>query len=344
MHAFHILLAGSVVGGLLSSTGCATTETDPPPPPPPGLVQVPDTFRQPDIKIASLGERVRVASYNIKDFNDGENDGFYRTPTVLERHVQAAAKVIDGLDADMVVIQEIENLAILQRLNETLAQPYPLGYITRFDENGRNQKLNIALLTRIEPLDVRELDFNYLGPMPIKPPRGTLRFSFDLGQDRVLLGYGVHLKSNHGNADTNPAKRKAGLELIRRDAEQLTSADPSLTWEVLITGDMNTDPDNEKFRDDPSLDPVADWHDLWRGRPIEERTTIPTREGDPAYAFPPAAFDRIIVSPAMKEAPWKAGDPQVIKQGVRVDNCYVHPGQDETTASDHFPFYLDLQR
>ena len=78
--------------------------------------------------------------------------------------------------------------------------------------------------------------------------------------------------------------------------------------------------------------------------PVDERTTIPTRYGDPAFAYPPAAFDRIVISPGLSKAPWKIKSLHVLKQGVRVDNVYVHPGQDSSTASDHYPFFGDLVR
>ncbi len=47
---------------------------------------------------------------------------------------------------------------------------------------------------------------------------------------------------------------------------------------------------------DPSLKPLSDWKDLWRGRPLAERTTLPTRYGDPKLEFPPACFDRLFAS------------------------------------------------
>ena len=61
------------------------------------------------------------------------------------------------------------------------------------------------------------MDFYYVGGLTVQPPRGSLRFTLDLGPERVLLGYVVHLKSNHGDKPSNAAKSKRGCKRARPD-------------------------------------------------------------------------------------------------------------------------------
>jgi len=331
---------------LAPSAPPAPTEVAPPPAvnaPDRSLVQDVDAFVQPGLAPQPLADRVRIGTYNIQNFTDGENDGYGRTAAIVERQVQGAARALHEVQADLMVIEEIENSVILQRLNEALPEPYPLGYVTRFDEGGRNDKLNIALLSRLPVREAKELDFSAIPRTRYgHPPRGVLRFQVDLGADRRLLGYGVHLKSNHGDRPENVAKRQAAIRLILEDAAALAEAEPGVAWEVVVAGDMNTDPENEAFSDDPSLTAFGDWLDLWRGRPIAERVTIPKRVGDPAFEYPDAAFDRVVVSPELGKAPWKATGLESVKKFVRIDNSYIRAGQEDGHVSDHYPVYLDL--
>jgi hypothetical protein len=103
------------------------------------------------------------------------------------------------------------------------------------------------------------------------------------------------------------------------------------------------DPDQEQFATDPSFSSLSGWVDLWRGRPVEERITLPTRVGDPTLLFPPATFDRFFVSASLQEPPWVAGRPYVLQQGVDTNNVLSLPGENGH-VSDHYPVYLDIVR
>jgi len=95
----------------------------------------------------------------------------------------------------------------------------------------------------------------------------------ELDATHKLLIYGVHLKSNFGEAEVNIARRQAGLEWMRKDVEERVKNEPEIQWEIMVAGDMNVDPEGEGFEQDTSLEPVVDWIDLWIGTPLPERTT-----------------------------------------------------------------------
>lgn len=299
-----------------------------------------------DLGTASpVGDRLRIASYNLENFADGINDGPQRAEIAIRRQALAAATLIDKIAPDILVLQEVENEGALTWLNRYLETPYPLAFVTRFSTGREVVKLNLAVLSRVPVGGAQEIDFGPLrGRYPVYPPRGTLRFTVDLGEGGHLLGYVVHLKSNWGGSRRNAEKRQLALDILREDIDTFLADRHVDRWEVVILGDMNTDPDAERFSDDDSLLPFDDYLDLWRGRGIEERTTVPTRHGDPHLSFPPACFDRMIVSPSLAVRPWTVGDPVAVKEGVYLKDVYAPAGSVSGYASDHYPIYADLRK
>lgn len=292
------------------------------------------------------GDRIRIAFYNIENYTDGERDGAERTPERVHAQTRDAARLISEIDADILALAEIENGTALARLNSALDEPFPFGWITRYGvEEDRREKLNHALLSRFPAIDLAELDY---GPWRgrDRPPRGTLRAIFDLGENHRLAVYVVHLKSNYGQRALNRAKRRNGLLPVVNDARGLVAASASaprpIRWEVLVIGDFNVDPDLPEFADDPSLEPLAGWADLWRWAGAR-RPTVPTRYGDPAREFPPATFDRAYAWADATNPPWRVSMPEVFPRGVQVRNSFALPG-DEGHVSDHYPIWIDLLR
>jgi uncharacterized protein len=294
-------------------------------------------------RLLPVGDKIRIASYNLQDFTDGISDGDQRTQEQAKNQANWAAASLSEIDPDIVLLDEVENDGALILLNERMKEPYPLACITRFAWSWLSRdKLNIALLSRVPVENLRELDFEHLSGKA-RPPRGVLTFSVDLGGNRRLLVYGVHLKSNYGSREMNQLKRRNALFLLRRDAADVVARSPKRSWEVLVAGDMNTDPANKEFADDITLQPLKGWVDLWRGAPLPERVTLPTRLGDPAQLFPPATFDRFFASSELTTRPWSAERPNVLHRGTDTNDIFTLPGQNGH-ISDHYPVWVDLVR
>ena len=291
--------------------------------------------------VTKPADRLRLASYNIENFTDGVGDD--RKGAVAESQAVLAAAIIDKLDADVLLLQEVENGAVLELLNSKLARPFALAYISKLGNGAQEMlKLNLAVLSRVPVENVRELDF---GPLkgPGRPTRGLLALEIPLPDQARLLVYGMHLKSNFGNKQRNVAQRQHALEIMRKDAAVIVAAKPEYHWEVLAAGDTNVDPDQPSFAHDPSFKPLADWVDFWRVEGVERKPTVPTRFGDPALEFPPATFDRFFGSPDLAQSPWKAGAPGVIPEGTVTKDVKILPGIDGH-VSDHYPVFIDIVR
>lgn len=296
---------------------------------------------------AAPARALRLAAYNTCNFTDGKGDGPERTGALVAAHAEGIAAVLDETAADVVVLEEVENARVLSLLNDRLETPFPYGWTTRLRRaSGRRDKLNLALLSRFPPEEVREISFAGMDYGDARPTRGAIFARFALGEGRKLAVYGVHLKSNYGEAPRNQAERTIALAAVAADAaaERMRLAGEGMSLSVVVLGDFNTDPDNAEFAADPSLDPLAGgFRDLWRGRPLEERTTIPTRRGgEPGGEFPPACFDRVFASDDLcGGGPWRIGPPRALARGVATEAGGALPGE-AGHVSDHYAVFADL--
>lgn len=294
----------------------------------------------------ALAPRLRVATYNLEHFSDARFDGPERTRDAFLAQARGAASVIAEADPDILVLQEIENARALRTLNGLLPEPFPWAYVTRLPAtHGNPEKLNLALLSRVPPERVRQIAFSRLD-LAGRPSRGTLCAEFRTGEGARLLVYAIHLKSNFGEPPVNQTKRAIALHLIAADALSETLRTLPDATATLILGDTNVDPETPEFADDPSLRPLAgDYLDLWLGTPMPDRTTIPTRQaGDPAFVFPPSAFDRIFATRNLGPGgahPWRAAAPRSIQRGTDTADNTTPPGHGPH-VSDHYLAYVDL--
>jgi endonuclease/exonuclease/phosphatase family metal-dependent hydrolase len=291
---------------------------------------------------AAVSNRMRICSYNIENFSDGIGDGRLRTEEAMHRQANQAAALVARINPDILVLQEIENETVLKRLNESFPAPFAVGYITRLGDQGHDVTLNLAVLSRVRIEAVTEIDFGPLKGTDL-PPRGVLKFMVPAGDSSRILVYVVHLKSNYGSPVKNVPKRRKALQVVADDIRVVARSEAS-TREILVIGDMNVDPDTTAFAHDTSLSPLRGFYDLWRGEDLPSRTTVPTRHGNPARAFSPVAFDRILVSAEMQVAPWLAGKPQRLAAGVNTTDVDALPGIDPSHVSDHYPVYIDVCR
>ena len=54
--------------------------------------------------LAPVGDRLRVAAYNIENFTDAEGDGEDRTAETMKLQAQGAAANLDQIGADVVMV------------------------------------------------------------------------------------------------------------------------------------------------------------------------------------------------------------------------------------------------
>ncbi len=183
---------------------------------------------------------LRIATFNAEFLFDGlEADGqatfaWKNDPVLARAHRDSVARVVRALDADVVMMQEVENLETLEALaSETLAD---LGY-TAYLVNGRDSFTgqDVGLLSRL-PIDE-------IGRTDERALVGTTRQEYGVSKNlwaRLDLGgvpttlIGVHFLARPDDLERKP-KREAQAEVIRR----LVAAEVAAGRAVAVLGDFN---------------------------------------------------------------------------------------------------------
>ncbi|MGI5844582.1 MAG: endonuclease/exonuclease/phosphatase family protein [Candidatus Xenobium sp.] len=257
---------------------------------------------------------VRLATWNLHDLFDARDDPYddeVPTPERLEADLEARARVLRELDADLLAVQEVETGELLQEL----ARRTGYQQVVLREGNDVQRGIDVGILSRL-PLQGSRTHLDDRLPRTRGAPRDS-RFSRDCLEVHVAVPGGLVLLINHFKSQAFGGRRSEALRLaqagrVREIALELDR------FPLAILGDLNADPDS------PSLAPL-------RSPPFL----------DPLEALPPAgrvtwrkgsresALDYILVNQALAR--------RVVPGSVRIlDGVAVQ------AASDHRPVMLDL--
>lgn len=285
----------------------------------------------------------RIASFNVEFLFDGEGDEgqadfpWKGNPALAREHRDEIGVAIRALDADVVLMPEVENLGVLQMLiAESLAD---LGYTPHLvpgQDSFTGQ--NLGLLSRI-PVDT-------LGRTDERTAVGVTDRQYGVSKNvwaRMTIDgmpvtlVGVHFLAQPDNPERRP-QREAQAEVIRR----LVAREIAAGREVVVLGDFNDLDDLvldrrgsvpisnvmatvKRAGDDPADDLVNVIGDV----PQAMRFTNLYDRNNDGVAGPDdlSAIDHILLSPALYAR-------------VR-DVRYVH-AHDPREVTDHFPIVVTL--
>lgn len=294
---------------------------------------------------------VRIATFNVENlfaryrfrngFDPVSEDGFSINNTAFDIYDETAkritAKAIRETDADIVALQEIENLKVLDRFNSR--------YLA-----GRGYKHRIL----IDAFDPRNIDVGVLSRHPIVNirthrharnqanttglfSRDCLEVEIDVNGKTLTL-YVNHFKSMMGGRDQTKPRRQ---EQVNKVAEIITSTWAASNYQgnFVVLGDFNDYPDDStsltSLLSHPGLVNVADriaeadrWTHYWAG-------------GN-QYKL----LDYLLLSKSLADA--NTQTPGIMRKGLpyraeRYDgDRFNNIGESSPKASDHCPIYMDL--
>ena len=300
-------------------------------------------FFEPERYAEDPSAGIRIATFNAEflfDGRDGEgaaNFAWKGNPVAAQAHLEAYAEALRPLDADLVLIPEVEHLGVLQTLIEgPLAG---MGYSAYFvDGTDSFTGQDVGLLSRF-PIEA-------LGRTDERAPVGLSNETYGVSKNiwaRLTLGgvpttlIGVHFLARPDDASRKD-KREAQAEVIRRLAAQESAAGRA----VVVLGDFNDFDDVvlDARASQPITDVLArikragpgpddDLVTVLGEVPQEKRFTAfydrnSNERVDPGEM---SAIDHILLSPALYRR----------LRAVR----YVH-AHDPRTVSDHFPVLVTL--
>ena len=252
---------------------------------------------------------LRVATWNVHDLFDSEDrrdpPGELDTilaPDAVEAKLTAVAEVLARLDADVVVLQEVETLALAEALAARA------GYAEARLVDGRDPRgIDVAALSRL-PVAAYVSHAADLAPdgLPLWP-RDCVELHVRAGGRRVAV-VASHLSSALSDDGTRRALQAARMREI---ANGIAADDPGAL--VLVAGDLNDGPDA------PALAPL-----LADGAYVDP---LPSGAWTWATAGRRARLDYLLVP--------RAALPALL--GAQVDL-----GTDAAGASDHRSVVADL--
>jgi endonuclease/exonuclease/phosphatase family metal-dependent hydrolase len=244
---------------VVAAWGCSSGDTNPAVPPPVGPDSGADSAvgdGQPgpdaDQPEAWTPAPLRVVTWNVHDFYDNITGNcanycpYEPTPTptaaLYQQKITSTAGILAKLAGDVVMLQEIENIGVLDKLAAAPALA-SLQYKYRYLLPGNDPRgINLAIMSRYPveaPITHKDDQFtNYLAPAEVyKFTRDALEVHM-YHRGRHLAFIGVHLKAKATPDD--PSRRLAEAQQARAIADYILKNDPSAY--VWVLGDFNDTP------------------------------------------------------------------------------------------------------
>lgn len=269
----------------------------------------------------------RIASYNVLNLFDNVDDPNKRdegTPAKSAESQRALAQVIEDSHADVVALQEVENIEILTefRNKNGLADDYPHVVLV---EGNDGRGIDVALFSK-HPVTNVTSHKDEVFPIKGQEDRGFLRDLLqadidipDYGPVRFFLNHFASKRGGQRADDMREAEAKAAREIIKRETKEFPSQ------KFVIMGDFNDTPDSKSVQILTEKDQDG-WGlvDAFRKEP--DTISYPTNEKT-AKKWGYKRIDQILLSPQLAE-------DQVEEQ------VHKHPSSKE--ASDHWMVSADF--
>jgi len=305
------------------------------------------------------GANVRLATFNVENLFaryrfesnfDPTLDGFTINDLAFdilnETEKQITGRVIRELDADILCLVEVENMAILERFNASyLAR---LKYRHRILIDGNDPRnIDVAVLSR-HPVAAVRTNRHLRNKAKTAPlfARDCLELDFSVvvdeqsGETRTLTVLVNHFKSMMGGRKaTQPRRREQVEKVIEIVGDRFG---PAFDGNFAVVGDFN-----DYMEGETALSGLVDHpqlvNSLDRSLQDERWTHYFAKGGDYRqldYVLLGRAFDQRAGNPVpmtvRKGLPWRADE----YDGPR----YEEVGENEPKASDHVPLAVDIPR
>ncbi|MCX7848228.1 MAG: endonuclease/exonuclease/phosphatase family protein [bacterium] len=281
---------------------------------------------------------LRIATYNVANMFDRYDDPYTEdsvpargTSPKSARALYALARVIKAVNADVLLLQEVENRNFLAEFNAAYLDGLNYKYVVLLEGNNSHigdRGIDVALLSRVPVYSATTYQYQQ-HPLP----NGTsVRFSRDLLHVRIrpegfpeLHVFTLHAPSRLGG-EAAAVRRITEATLAAKILREIF-ADNTNAW-ILVGGDFNDDETSASLAVFTSIP----------GVPLRRVPAVDARGGtatwiSPSSGFEPATLDHLLLSPAaarylvQKHAVIWNADPRLAEE-----------------ASDHRPVYLDLRR
>lgn len=262
-----------------------------------------------------------IATWNIENL-------FLEEPQKKpENELKAMAETLKEIDADIVMLQEVDNLETINEFQRKYMQDNPYPYTLLIEGNDQKRGIDVAIMSRypiIKAYTYRDISFPKSGDtkpnsfnrdlleavIQITPPYPTSQYK--ITPEYKIRVFTTHLKSKLGGKDAD-IERESEAKAIYRVLEEHQKAEPDQPF--ILGGDLNDFPRSKPLK---SLKEARFLSDLLK---LENQEDYPThhdeKHGD-------SRLDYLFASPSLAQ--------HYIPGSARV----VHTGKTQE-ASDHCP-------
>ena len=270
----------------------------------------------------SGAQTVRCTTWNLEWFPNGSAKE--RPAAQQEQRIKEAADVLRPINPDIILLQEVRDYDVCERLGEAIAPGvYHVAICSAFKEPFQRGlgKQQVAILSKYQAQAAWAEPWKSMNG--VDPPRGFAFAWFKIGNENIGV-YSVHLKSNlitRGDMATETAKniqkREVAVTQLIAHVPGVIETTKLAIKGIVIGGDFNTNHDQDMFAEEKTLDSLigAGYQNGFEDLPLSQRVTHPANHG-----YPDATFDYLFTRDL------KASQPIVT----------------QTTASDHWPVTRNL--
>ena len=305
---------------------------------------------------------MRIATFNVQNLRLRHEDDGKRLDGALDRDSELrpdrrldildrrlTAEIIAQMDADILCLQEVFDLATLEFFQDNFLQRTGFRaynyYVCEPGNDGHG--LNVAVMARRAPDRIVSHAKATARDLQLDDPQNVLRGGPVFRRDCLEVGFGAvtlfvcHLKAPYPDWSRAAAIRALEAEAIRRIVEAHTRDPKTDLW--MILGDLNTPVGTDPAKD-AALSPLLE------GLAVDLMNRV--REGDDwTYVMPDSGArlrpDAMLASPALANLTGQT-PPKIERGGMARGTAHGSGGSASMVgamrphASDHAAIWIDL--
>ena len=270
--------------------------------------------------------------------NDAVENGFIIDKTIFETILPEertlTAQAIKATKADIICLQEVENLDTLKTFQSQFLKQYPFQYLI----DGNDPRLiDVAVLSKMEAATLRTHQFDKKGTTKIFS-RDCLEIEYNIN-GTILTLFVNHFKSMLGGEEETNARRMEQSERVTAIIKEKFGNNPT-NENFVVVGDFNAKPDSSSIApllSEPWIENVV----ATRLPEDAQWTHFYDREKSVAQ------LDYLLLSKSLATKNPKA-KPNIVKNGLCLNvtqytgKRFDGIGKVRPSASDHCPIGITL--
>ena len=283
------------------------------------------------------GKSIRIATYNVENFYDRNDDPYSikdsqvanGTAPKSARELWALANVIKKIDADIIALQEVENIGFLREFNSSYLKKLGYKNVILIEGNSsktlRGRGIDVAVLSRVPVLAAttyQHRDFVFDDGKKINFSRDFLHVQLKSPDYPLIHLFTLHTISKSSGSWTHYrriAEAKAGAIILKENFAKNTNA-----W-IVVLGDFNDGEKSKSVKTFLNIPSVP----LFRIPLLDKKKRKYSWYGK-GSGYRSSTLDHILVS-------------KPIEKKINITKSGIFNDKNAEKASDHRPLFITIE-